>query len=173
MNLDGSNLTQLTNGSDARWPRCAPDGQWVVYLSLSNPIGLFKVSILGGDPVQLTDKTSNSPAISPDGKLIATGYREDPGADKVAIYSIDGGAPLKILNFSSSYICWNPDGSGLTYIDQHKRNIVSQPIEGAPPIQLTHFKDGEITAFDWSRDGRLTCSRKVVIADAVLISNVD
>ena len=173
MNLDGSNLKQLSNGSDARWPDCTPDSQWVVYASLSNPTGLFKVSIEGGDPVQLTDKTPKPPAISPDGKLIATGYREDPGADKTAIYSFDGGAPLKVLNFASSYVRWNPDGSGLTYIDQHRRNIVSQSIEGGPLIQLTHFKDGAITAFDWSRDGRLTCSRKVVIADAVIISNVD
>jgi Tol biopolymer transport system component/DNA-binding winged helix-turn-helix (wHTH) protein len=173
MNLDGSNLKQLTSGSEARWPRCAPDSQWVAYVSLSNPVGLFKVSIEGTDVVQLTDKTSTYPAISPDGKLIATGYREDPGADKTAIYSFDAGALLKVLNFSSSFICWKPDGSGLTYIDQNRRNIVGQPTDSGSPVQLTRFKDGAITAFDWSHDGRLACSRKVVIADAVIISSVD
>ena len=171
MNLDGSNLKQLTKGSDERWPRCTPDSQWVVYASLSDPTGLFKVSMEGGDPVQLTDKTPTFPAISPDGKLIVTGYREDPGADKTAIYSCDSGAPLKILSFSSPYTCWKPDGSGLTYIDPQRRNIVSQPIDG-PPVQLTHFKDGAITAFDWSRAGKLLCSRKVVIADAVIINEL-
>jgi Tol biopolymer transport system component len=173
MNLDGSNLKQLTNGSEARWPRCAPDSQWVAYASLSEPAGLFKVSIEGGDYVQLTDKTLSSLAISPDGKMVATGYHEDPGADKTAIYSFDSGALVKVLNFWSPYIRWKPDGSGLTYVDQHRRNIISQPIEGGTPIQLTQFKDGAIVAFDWSRDGRLMCSRKVVIADAVIISNLE
>src|SRR6266498_2119013 len=80
MNLDGSNLKQLTNVSDARWPRFLPDGQWVVYASLSNPIGLFKVSSEGGDPTRLTDRVPTFPAISPDGKQMVTAYREDPGA---------------------------------------------------------------------------------------------
>ena len=173
INFDGSNLKQLTRSSDARWPHCAPDSKWVVFASLSNPTGLFKVPIEGGDPVQLTNKTPKNPAISPDGKMVATGYHEDLGADKTAIYSFDSGALLKVLNFWSPYICWKPDGSGLTYIDQHRRNIVSQPIEGGPPIQLTQFKDGVMVAFDWSLDGRLTCTRKVVIADAVIISNLD
>jgi Tol biopolymer transport system component/DNA-binding winged helix-turn-helix (wHTH) protein len=172
MNLDGSNLKQLTNGSDARWPCWAPDSQWVVFASLSNPAGLFKVSIEGGARVQLTDKAPQSAVISPDGKLIATGYREDPGADKTAIYSYDAGALLKVLDISSSYIRWKPDGSGLTYVDQLRRNIVSQPTESGPPVQLTSFKDGAITAFDWSRDGRLLCSRKVVIADVVIINDL-
>jgi Tol biopolymer transport system component len=170
MNLDGTDPKQLTNANDPRWPRCTPDSQWVVYASLSNPAGIYKVSIEGGDSVQLTDGVPLHPAISPDGKLLATAYREDPGADKTAVYSFNGGAPLKVLNFSSSYLSWQLDGNSLAYIDQHKRNIISQPIDG-PQVQLTHFKDGTITAFDWSRDGRLACVRKVVIADAVVVSS--
>lgn len=172
MNIDGSNPKQLTNGSDARWPRCAPDRQWVVYASFSNPAGLFKVSIEGGDPVRLTDTTTQYPAISPDGKLIATSYREDPEADKTAIYSFDSGALLKVWNISSFIICWTPDGSGLTYIDQHKRNVVTRPLEGDSPMQLTHFKDGAITALDWSRDGKLACARNVVTADVIIINDL-
>jgi Tol biopolymer transport system component len=173
MDIDGNNPKQLTSGGDARWPRCAPDSRWVVYASIGKPNGLFKISIDGGDPVQLTDKTPRSPAISPDGKLIATDYHEDPEAKKTAIYSSEGRGPLKILNFSN-LVCWTPDGRSLTYIDRQgiPNNIVSQPNEGGLPRQLTHFKDGQIVDFDWSRGGKLACSRKVVTADAVIINDL-
>lgn len=172
MNIDGSNPKQLSSGGDARWPRCTPDNKWVVYASLMNPTGLFKVSIDGGDPVQLTDKAPTFPAISPDGRLISVGYFEDPGANKTAIYSFDGGTLFKIMSFSNSYACWTPDGRSLAYINrQGIPNIVSHPMDGRPPRQLTYFTDGDLVGFDWSRDGKLACSRKVFTADAVMISD--
>jgi WD40 repeat protein len=174
MNVDGSNPLQLTSNSGERWPRCSPDGEWVVYASIADPPGLFKVSIEGGTPVPLTNKTSTYPAISPDGNMIATGYFEDPGANKTAIYSFQGGEPLKILDFSSFYISWAPDGRSLTYIDGHSAaNIVSQQMTGdSSTKELTHFKDGVVLAFDWSRDGKLAFSHKVITSDAVMLTDV-
>lgn len=172
MNIDGANPKQLSSGGDARWPRCTPDNKWVVYASLMNPTGLFKVSIDGGDPVQLTDKAPTFPAISPDGRLISAGYFEDPGANKTAIYSFDRGALFKIMSFPNFYACWTPDGRSLAYINRHGiPNIVSQPMDGRPPRQLTYFTDGNLVGFDWSRDGKLACSRKVITADAVIVSD--
>lgn len=173
MNVDGSNPLQLTSNSGERWPRCSPDGKWVVYASITNPHGLFKVSIEGGTPVLLTNKTPTYPAISPDGSMIATGYFEDPGASKTAIYPFQGGEPLKILDFSSPYISWTPDGRSLTYIDRHRvSNIVNQQIAGSSANELTHFKDGVVVAFDWSRDGKLAYSHKVVTSDAVMLTDL-
>ena len=172
IDIDGGNPKQLTSGSDARWPRCAPNSHWVVYASIGNPAGLYKVSIDGGDSVRLTDKAPTAPSISPDGKLIASGYFEDPEANRTAVYSFDGGAPVKILSFFS-LMCWTPNGRNLTYIDRHGApNIVSQSIEGGQPRQITYFKDGEVVGFDWSLDGKLACSRKVVTADAVMINDL-
>ena len=60
-------IALLTSNSGERWPRCSPDGKWVVYASIANPPGLFKVSIEGGAPVpvsysRLTGRaTENSP----------------------------------------------------------------------------------------------------------------
>jgi Tol biopolymer transport system component len=132
------------------------------------------VSIEGGTPAPLTNKTSMYPAISPDGSMIATGYFEDPGASKTAIYSFQGREPLRILDFSSFYISWAPDGRSLTYIDgHHASNIVSQQMTGDSSIkELTHFKDGVVFAFDWSRDGKLACSRKVITSDAVMLTDL-
>jgi Tol biopolymer transport system component/DNA-binding winged helix-turn-helix (wHTH) protein len=173
MNVDGSTPLQLTSNSGERWPRCSPDGKSVVYASVANPPGLFKVSIEGGTPVPLTNKTSTYPAISPDGSMIATGYFELPGANKTAIYSFQGGEPLKILDFSSFYLSWAPDGRSLTYIDRHRvSNIVNQQIAGSSANELTHFKDGVVVAFDWSRDGKLAYSHKVVTSDAIMLTDL-
>lgn len=173
IDIDGRNPRQLTNNGGERWPRCSPDGKWVVYASIANPSGLFRVSIEGGAPEPLTNKTSTYPAISPDGSLIATGYFEAQGANKTAIYSFQGGDPLEILDFTSFYVSWTPDGRSLTYIDQHGvSNILSQQLDGrGSPKQLTHFKDGVVVAFDWSRDGELVCSHKVVTSDAVMFTD--
>jgi Tol biopolymer transport system component len=172
MDIDGGNPKQLTGGTDARWPRCAPDSHWVLYASIANPTGLFKVSIDGGEPVRLTDKATTHPTISPDGKLIACGYFEEPGANRIAVFSFDGGAPLKIFSFFS-LVCWTTEGRNLTYINgRGVPNIVNQSIEGGQPKQITFFKDGQVVGFDWSRDGKLACSRKVVTADAVMINDL-
>ena len=60
---------------------------------------LFKVSIDGGEPVQVNDKASSRPAISPDGKWIACAYF-GPDRIRTAIYPFTGGEPAKILNLS-------------------------------------------------------------------------
>ena len=56
MNMDGSNQAQLTN-NPMGWLRkggdCSLDGKWVFYLRKEPDSGIFKVSIDGGEPVQL------------------------------------------------------------------------------------------------------------------------
>ena len=173
MNIDGSNPRQLTNGGGERWPRLTPDGKWVVYASITNPLGLFKVSIEGGPVVPLTNKAPGYPAISPDGTMIASGYFEEPGANKTAIYSFGGGEPLRVLDFSSSYISWTPDGRALTYIDAGpSTNIFSRDIAGSSAKALTRFKQGSVLAFDWSRDGKLAYSYRVTTSDVVMLTSL-
>ena len=51
-------------------------------------------------------------------------------------------------------------------------NIWAQPLDGSLPVRLTNFKAGKISAFDWSRDGRLLAiARLFVTSDVILISN--
>jgi hypothetical protein len=52
-------------------------GMGEVYASNANKDTIWKVGIDGGQPVQLTEKLSFSPAISPDGKQIVCFYLED------------------------------------------------------------------------------------------------
>lgn len=181
MDADGSHLRQLTNTARDTGPIFSPDGQWVIYKSYSegNP-NLFKIALTGGQPVRLTDKISGTPAISPDGKLIAFTYREEALAPvKVAIVSVDGGAPLKLFEVKPlpvrGLFHWTRDGQSLAYVTMRGgvSNIWLQPINGGETRPLTDFKEDRIFWFDFSPDGRtLAVARGRVLNDVVLINSV-
>ncbi len=133
------------------------------------------MAIDGGTPVQLTDKYSRYPAISPDGKLIACHYKEGPNAPtSIAVIPFAGGEPIKTFALPLSHVRWTTDGRALTYIDTREgvSNLWSQPLAGGPSKQLTNFQAETIFGFAWSRDGkRLALIRGVVNNDVVLINN--
>jgi len=187
MDRDGSNQKQLTrgNGEDS-FATCSPDGKWVVYPSNSSGrASLWKVPIDGGTPTQLSEKAIGRPSISPDGKLIAGWYVEDPNVAKIAVIPFAGGPPLKIFEIPSNLtvpgpillpLRWTPDGRALTYIAgpggwSGIQNIWSQPFSGGKPTQLTDFSTDKIYSFDWARDGQLIIVRGVETKDVVLIKD--
>lgn len=172
MNIEGSNVVQLTNGNDERWPQCTPDGQSVLFAASDGVLKLHKISINGGSWTQLTSNESNQPVVSPDGKLVATTYFDDQERIKAAIYLITGGPPVKILDFWSSYFQWAPDGRSLQYVDRNSvANIISHPIHGGGPKQLTNLKTGGIAIFDWSHSGQLAWARTATTADVILLTD--
>ncbi|MFN2454286.1 MAG: protein kinase [Pyrinomonadaceae bacterium] len=180
MDIDGNNAEPLTHGSGEDWPSISPDGRHVAYTSVgsANRLTLWRVSVKGEDAVQLTDRLSLKPVISPDGKVIACTYRDAQAMPwKIAIIPFEGGAPLKLFDIPHPYrqiIRWLPDMSGLSYIDSRDgaSNIWLQPIDGGKPVQLTNFKMGEIFSYNWSRDGKqLACARGVETRDVTLIKD--
>jgi Tol biopolymer transport system component len=178
---DGTNPKQLTDGNAEDYsPVFTPDGRWVLFCSWrSGKLATWKVSIEGGAPVQLAQDTSPYPAVSPDGKMFASGYHDDdPNSPwKFAIYPITGGQPLKLFDITSTTkaatgLSWTSDGQALIYVDTRDgvSNIWSQPIEGSPKRQLTNFKSDLIFRFALSRDGRqLVLKRGTQTRDVVLI----
>jgi serine/threonine protein kinase/Tol biopolymer transport system component len=180
MEIDGSNPKQLTNGPGLdESPKVTPDGKWVVYQKRTSDPFIYKVSIEGGTPVPLTDKHSEAPAVSPDGKLVACIYWSNPGSQpQIALLPIEGGPPVKLFEIpptSSSSTEWTPDGRALAYVDTRGgvSNIWRLPIDGRPPTQLTDFKSDLIFNFAWSRDGKqLVLTRGSMISDVVLIHDL-
>jgi Tol biopolymer transport system component len=180
IDADGNNPKQLTKGTGEEFPSVSPDGKIVVYTStVSSKFTLWKVSTEGGEPVQLTDKLSQWPAISPDGKFIACWYREDAKDPwRIAVLPIEGGEPLKIYDVAASAgtsnpVRWSADGRAITYIDTRDgvSNIWSHPLDGGGARAVTDFKSEQIFWFDWSRDGKnLLCARGSVTSDAILLS---
>ena len=136
-----------------------------------------KVSIEGGEPVQLADYWAIFPAVSPDGKLIAAGYLDKQHAPHLAIIPSTGGPPTKLLDLPPTTVptagfSWTPDSSTLVFAQKRNgvSNIWSQPLNGDPPRQLTNFKSDLIFAFSLSRDGRqLVLARGTQTRDVVLI----
>jgi serine/threonine protein kinase/Tol biopolymer transport system component len=178
MRLDGSDQRQLTNGASGEQnAQFSPDGRWIVYRTIFNRPTVWKVPAGGGEPVQLTDKISRLPTISPDGKLVAYLFRPDDNAPwRIAAAPVEGGEPLKTFDVpgATTYLRWTPDGRALAFIDTRNgvSNIFAQPLDGGAPKQLTDFKTDSIFSFAFSRDGRqIALSRGTVNSDVVLISN--
>jgi Tol biopolymer transport system component len=179
MDIDGGNPKPLTGKGWSSVPKASPDGKWVVYES--NALGkwaLWKTSIDGGEAKQLTDKVTDEPAISPDGKLIACFYYPEGQSIKIAVIPFEGGEFVYEFDVDRSIRDktpgWTPDGRAITYILNRGgvSNIWSQPLDGSAAKQLTDFKTDHIFAFDWSRDGKqLLLARGTISNDVVIIQD--
>ncbi len=185
MNLDGSNPVQLTFGIADAFPSVTPDSRWVIYTApFEAKPTLWKVSIEGGTPIRILDHVAAMGVASPDGKYIAYTYAEsaDPTApvNRLAIMTADGAQTLKTFEAQTrgaafSLIQWSPDSKAVVYTvtANNLTNLWSQPIDGGPVKQVTHFKDLLITSFAFSPDGkRLACTRGSSIRDVVLIEDL-
>jgi serine/threonine protein kinase len=185
MDIDGGNARRLTSGSDEQFPQFSPDGRWVVYQGFTEGVPtVWKIPVDGGESLRLTDKYSNWPVVSPDGKWIACGYRNELNSPwKIAVIPVEGGEPVKLFEIPMlttpthfwQRVRWRADGRALTYIDNRGgvSNIWSLPVDGGQAEQLTDFKSDRILNFDWSRDGRqLACIRGVLASDVILINDL-
>jgi eukaryotic-like serine/threonine-protein kinase len=180
IDIDGSNPKRLTDGDRETNPTVSPDGKWVLYTAVeSDQQKLRKVPIDGGETVQLTNYSSATPYVSPDGRFIAGGYIDEtpPPRWKLAIISYEGGPPIRTFDISTlqSKYQWAADGRAVLYTLTRNgvANIWSQPIDGGLPKQVTDFKSDLIFRFDWSRDGKqLVLARGTINNDVVLISEL-
>ena len=179
MDVDGGNLKQLTNGQAENFGQVTADGQFVIYIDYAT-LAIAKVPIDGGQPTQLADRPNGRPSMSPDGKLIAYGYKADANASpQIALMPGTGGAPLKLLDVPLTAdllsLIWTPDSRAVVYVDTRGgiSNLWSVPIDGGAPAQLTNFGADRMSCFDFSRDGKwLAVSRGNGSTDVVLFSNV-
>lgn len=174
INADGTQLTQLTNGTYEDVPSVTPDGEWVIYRTGNS---IKKVSINGGNTFELFDKSALCPVVSPDGRLLAFFTNDQPDSQTWHIEVYDLGSLAVVKRFElpeattpfnglrltpDNRLRWAPDGLGLTYVSRADgaSNVWLQPLVGGPPQQLTHFKDAEMPSFAWSPNGKqLACVR--------------
>ena len=188
MDLSNGNKKQLTQKADLL-PTFSPDGKWITYQGFTDqtpPASLYKVSIDGGETIQLTKNIIPfSPTVSPDGKQIAFSFGSREG-DKykqyIALMPFGGGEITKMFdanlqymdNYGKQNLQWTPDGKAVNYIalDKNVSNIWQKPIDGSASLQITNFTNDHIFNFAFSPDGsRLALSRGTFSSDVVLIEN--
>lgn len=185
INSDGTDLKQLTNGSEESFPQITPDGNWVIYSSRTEGRpSLWGVSIDGGVQTRLSDKLTSWPAISPNGKWIACLTKGDSIEEplQLAVISFDDLKIHQTFDIPEGVaspelppvIRWLPDGSGVTYLVSTNgvTNIWVQVLRRKKATPLTDFTADRIFWFDWSKDGkRIAYARGVLNYKALVIEN--
>ncbi len=160
IDTDGSNLTRLTNNSDAEGqPRWSPDGSMIVF-SLNGDI-----YIINPDGTDLTNLTNspwyeNLPVFSPDGSKIAYILYPENSSNNSDVYTmnIDGSNTLNVSNYTSSkaYPNWSPDGQYLLFSewvdDSNKWDIIKINPDGTVMSNLTNSIESDQEPV-WSGDG--------------------
>ncbi len=181
IDMDGGNLTELSEGKHDLMPNCSPDGDWIVYSANNHGKRVIvKMPARGGtsEEIALTSRYADFPVVSPDGKLIACLYQEETSSPlKVALLPAAGDASVQMLNLPNTHpwpsVRWHPDGQVLSYLDpkDNSSNVWLYPLDGRAPGKLTDFQGEQIFAYSWSRDGRyLALARGTINRNVVMIS---
>ena len=170
---------------------CSPDGTWFAAVTLPKDSlfsgfsggKLIRLDRESGQRRSLFEYAARTPAISPDGKHVAFFYSPGvaPGGSsnvsRIGIVSATGGALEKSFDVPAvawHFLRWTPDGRSVAYVSgrSNSENIWLQPVNGGKTKQLTHFSDGQIWNFAWSRDGKfLALARGSEPTDAVLFTS--
>jgi Tol biopolymer transport system component/DNA-binding winged helix-turn-helix (wHTH) protein len=160
---NGTNTKQLTTNGNVKDSVISPDGETVFYLvgdSENTVETLWRVSINGENPVKLTDRTTRSPRISPDGKTIAC-YISNPETGKMmlALVSAETGEVLKYpatpQNEDIPFLDWSKDGGNLFVVLQRGKpfSLWKLPLNGSQPEQLREWENDAIFRLAISRNG--------------------
>jgi len=169
-------VSGLSGGLPSQAPQVALDDRYVVFTSsqggLDSP---WIVSIDGGPPTQLANVLASSLDVSPDGKSLLLGSRDEQGRSVVIICDLPTCTSRRSLSVSGSSRKWMPDGRAIAYVDPvSQSNLWVQPLDGKPAHQLTSFTDGStIQDYAWSHDGkRLAIARATVTNDIILFKGL-
>ncbi len=185
INLESGEMTRLTNGTGEYYPQISPDGNWAVYhrTSPGESIAVWKISTSGGSPAQLNSKATTRADISPDGKSVASTFREAGESNfSIAVYDFEDGKNLKLLKPLAGArlfvpLRWSPDGRAIVYVvgAGGADNLWSHPIDGkTAPRQITNFTADRIYAFDFAPDGvKIAAARGRRKSSAVMFEIVD
>jgi TolB protein len=161
MDMDGSNIRQLTNEKGlALSPAWDPAGQNVLYTSYRNRVpDLFVLDVASSHSRQLTHNSALEVggAFTKDGRAILTSLTEDRDSDLV-LYGLDGGLirrltpPNGAIDVSPSY---SPDGSQITFCSDRggRPQIYVMSSDGGDARRVSFVESNYCTSPVWSPKG--------------------
>ena len=156
---DGSDLKELTFTDGNHYPSISPDNQWVAYDNQQTTIlGIWKVPLQGGESTKIAERY-RMPVFSPNGQFIAGRYDNESGTRDLAIFSAQGGEPLRqfpLPAFDWQRVYWLSNNS-VSYVDKVNgyANLWSYDLDSGAKKQLTNFNRKQIFAYAWSPDYKM------------------
>ena len=180
MASDGTNAHSVAETMDVRdTPSWSPDGKWVaVVVRQGDSSNLFKVPVVGGEPVRLAEGALLDPVWSPDGRFILYSDASVGGADLSVRAITPEGQPWKTpdlpkVGYGSNRYRFLSDGKTLVLMRGMfwSHNFWLVDLETGRLRQLTDFgPDSQIWTFDVSPDGKqIVFERYRDNSDVVLI----
>jgi Tol biopolymer transport system component len=131
--------------------------------------------VKGGTPVVLNRLQSRAPHFSPDGSLLLCETRDDAPAAKWKACLLSSSDGVMKRTFEQipvrSHAQWMPGGHEISFIETQGgiSNIFAYNLFRGTVRQLTHFREEQISNFEWSHDGRrLALVRGTSTSDAFL-----
>ncbi len=174
VDLNGENLTQITNGDYEAAPEVSPDGKWLYFIG----DGLNKKPIDGGEPVKIMSSRPGNVRVSPANTDVFASYIHDNRETvknpwKYVLFAESDTTKFTDLNIPANvYFEWNPDGSGIYYADNGEsfNNLWLVNTKSLARSQITQFSDQRIGNFSLSPDGRtFAISRGSAIGNIIKI----
>ena len=173
---DGSEPTKLTFSNGNFYPSCSSDNKWVAYDNqVKTRLSVWKVPLQGGDPIKVGEKY-RMPVFSPNNQLIAARYDLESGSRDVAIFSAEGGPPLRHFTIPIQEwqrVQWLQNNRELSYVKNVNgySNIWSYDLDTGASKQITNFNSDLIYAYAWSPDFKqVATQRGTKTSDVTMIS---
>ena len=102
-----------------------------------------------------------TPAISPDGKMVAYVSPSSSGKAQIFLRQISGGRAVALTDglTDAQFPRWKPDGSVLIYVGQDGTNYSIPPLGGSPTAFISNSAPGPFGTCTWSPGGdRIACA---------------
>jgi Tol biopolymer transport system component/DNA-binding winged helix-turn-helix (wHTH) protein len=173
MQPDGTEQRQLTvDESVDGTPAVTPDSRYIVFTSnRSGAFQVWRMSLDGTNQIQLTSgPATDHPALSVDGKWVIYNTTDDWHLWKT---SIDGGEPVRLTGYVSSWPSVSPDGRMIACLGRNEsgHEILMLPIEGGQPIKRIGFPRGGLPGIriKWTPDGKALIYAAIVDGPTVIV----
>ena len=159
---NGTNAAQLTKNGNVTDSVISPDARFVYYL-VQDPESkvekLWRVSIDGENAAQVSDLTTRSPRIAPDGEKIA-GYISNPKTNTMMLGILSARTgEIKYVQTPAHddipFLDWSRDGRDLFVVMRRGKpvSLWKVPLDGRSPTQLREWENDAIFRLAISRDG--------------------